>query len=120
MTMNTLEKILEILKKCAYVATPRQRVNRKKGIPGWNEYVRPYQDKFIFWIDIWKNASCLASRQLADLRRFSTLKYHWTIKQVKRNVDEILKKNTTVTLRNISFKDFWKIIKKIRKKYVLI
>ncbi len=121
MIMDTLEKILEILKKCVYVAIPRQRVNGKKGIPGWNEYVRPYKDKSIFWHGIWKNAGCPASGQLADLRRFSRSKYHWAIKQAKRNADEILKKNTAVTLRNKSFKDFWKIIKKNeRKKYVFI
>ncbi len=114
MKKNTLKKILEILKKCAYVAIPRQRVNGKKGIPGWNEYVRPYKDKSIFWHGIWKNAGCPASGQLADLRRFSRSKYQWAIKQAERNADEILKKNTAVTLRNKSFKDFWKIIKKMK------
>ncbi len=113
MIMNTLEKILQILKKCAYVAIPRQHVN---GIPGWNEYVRPYKDKSLFWHEIWKNAGCPASGQLADLRKFSRSKYHWAIKQSKRNVDEILNRNTAVTLRYKSFKDFWKIIKKMKGK----
>lgn len=40
MILSTLEKILEISKKCAYIATTRQRGNGKKGIPGCNEYVR--------------------------------------------------------------------------------
>ncbi len=72
----TLVKHTDILKKCAYIAIPRHRVTGKKGIPGWNEYVRPYKDKSIFFNDIWKNAGCLASGQLADLRRFSRSKYH--------------------------------------------
>ena len=66
------------------------------------------------WHDIWKNAGCPANGQLADLRRFSRLKYHWAIKQAKRNVDEIQKENTAVTLRNKSFKDFWKTIKNMK------
>ena len=101
--MNTLGKIIEILKKCAYIAIPRKNANGKMGIPGWNEYVRPCKDKSIFWQDIWENAGCPANGQLADLRRFSRLKYHWAIKQAKRNVDEIQKENTAVTLRNKSF-----------------
>ena len=39
--LNTLGKIIEILKKCAYIAIPRKSVNGKMGIPGWNEYARP-------------------------------------------------------------------------------
>ncbi len=46
--MDSLGKIIEKLKKCAYIAIPRQRVNGNRGIPGWNEYVRPYKDKSIF------------------------------------------------------------------------
>ncbi len=65
--MNTLGKLLEILKKCEYIAITRQHVNGKRRIRGWNEYVRPYEDKSIFWHDIWKNAGCLASGQLSDL-----------------------------------------------------
>ncbi len=52
--MNTLGKILEILKKCVYIAMPRQRVNGKRETPGCNEYVRPYKDKFLCWHDMEK------------------------------------------------------------------
>ncbi len=112
--MNIWENITEILKKCANIAIPRQCVNGKRGVPGWNEFVKPYKDKSIFWNDVWKNAGSPASGQLADLRRFSRSKYHWAVKPVKRNADEIIKKKTAFTLRNKSFKDFWKIIKKMK------
>ncbi len=101
--MKILENITEILKKCANIAIPRQNVNGKRGVPGWNEFVKPYKDKYIFWNDVWKNVGSPVSGQLADLRRFSRLKYHWAIKQVKRNVDEIIKEKTAFTLRNKSF-----------------
>ncbi len=74
--MNSLENITEILKKCANIAIPRQSVNGKPGIPGWNEFVKPYKDKSIFWNDVWKNAGSPDNGQLADLRRFSRSKYH--------------------------------------------
>ncbi len=50
--MDSLGKITEVLKKCAYIAILRQRVNGNRGIPGWNEYIRQYMDKSIFWHDI--------------------------------------------------------------------
>ncbi len=77
-------------------------------MPVWNEHVRLYKDKSIIWHDIWKNAGCPTSGQLPDLRRFSRSKYHWAIKQVKRNLDEVLRENTAVTLRNKSFRVFSK------------
>ena len=112
--MNSLENITEILKKWANIVIPRLSVNGKPGIPGWNEFVKPYKDKSIFWNDVWKNAGSPDSGQLGDLRRFSRSKYHWAIKQVKTNADEFVKEKTAFTLRHKSFKDFWITIKKMR------
>ena len=112
--MNSLENITEILKKWANIVIPRLSVNGKPGIPGWNEFVKPYKDKSIFWNDVWKNAGSPDSGQLGDLRRFSRSKYHWAIKQVKTNADEFVKEKTAFTLRHKSFKDFWTTIKKMR------
>ncbi len=104
--MNSLENITEILKNCANIAIFRQSVNGKPGIPGWNKFVKPYKDTSIFWNDVLKNAGSLGNGQLADLKRFSRSKYHWTIKQIKRNVDEFVKEKTAFTLRQKSFKNF--------------
>ncbi len=110
--MISFENITEILKKCANIAIPMQSVNEKPGIPGWNEFVKPY--KSIFWNDIWKNAGIPDNWQLADLRMFSRSKCHWVIKQIKGNADEFVKEKTSFTLRQKSLKDFWTTIKKMR------
>ncbi len=41
-------------------------MNGKRGVPGWNEFVKPYKDKSIFWNDVWKNAGSpgLAGRNI--------------------------------------------------------
>ncbi len=101
--MNSLENITKILRKCANIAIPRQRVSGKPGIPGWNEFVKPYKDKSIFWNDVWKNAGSPDSGQLADIRRISRSKYHWAIKEIKRNADELIKEKTAFTLSHKSF-----------------
>ena len=28
----------------------------QKGIPGWNEYVKPFQDESLFWHSLWRAA----------------------------------------------------------------
>ncbi len=90
------------------------RVSRNLGIPGWNEFVKPYKDKFLFWNDVWKNAGSSDSGQLADLKRFSRSKYHWAIKQIKRNAYGFIKEKRAFTFRHKSFKEFWTTIKKMR------
>ncbi len=86
-------------------------VNGKPGIPGWNEFVKLYKDKSIFRNGVWKNAGSTDNGQLADLRKFSRSKYHWAIKQIKRNAYEFVKEKAAFTLRQKSFKDFWTTIK---------
>ncbi len=98
--MNTLEKITDILNNCVNTTIPRQQGNSRRGIPKWNECVKPYKEKSISWNDIWKNAGCPSSGQLADLRRFSRPKYHWAIKQAQTNADNILKERASLSLKN--------------------
>ena len=66
----------------------------KKGIPGWNTHVQPYKDKSIFANDMWKQAGRPVSGPLTDMRKSTRAKYHWAIKQVKKQKDTILLNNT--------------------------
>ena len=83
-----------------------------KGIPGWNTYVKPYKDASILWNDMWKQAGKPTNGPLAEKRRCARTKYHWAIKQVKRQKDSILLNNTANQLLNKSYREFWTTIKK--------
>ena len=111
--MQKLEELFNILIVSAHDTIPIQFVNGKKGIPGWNEFVKPYKEKSIFWNDVWKSADMPRIGQLAELRRFSRAKYHWAIKQVKREKDNIVLYNTAQQLASKSFHEFWITIKKL-------
>ena len=47
------------------------------------------------------------------MRRFTRTKYHWAIKQVKKEKDNILLNNTAQQLACKSFQEFWITIKKL-------
>ena len=37
-------------------------------IPGWNEYVKPFQDESLFWDGVWKAAGCPNIGELCNIR----------------------------------------------------
>ena len=111
--IEKLDELMDILIMCAHDTIPVHTINSKKGIPGWNNYVKPYKDKSIFWNDIWKSAGKPIVGQLADLRKFTRAKYHWAIKQVKREKDNIILHNTAQQLASKSFREFWITMKKL-------
>ena len=113
---DKVDEIMNIMTLCAEIAIPRKCLgnNRKNGIPGWNEFVKPYKDKSIFWNDIWICNGKPTSGLLFDLRRFARSKYHWAIKQVKKNEDNIILNKTAQQLATKSYNDFWKTIKNLR------
>ena len=52
---------------------------------------------------------------LASVRRLTRAKYHWAIKQVKANTDNIIRAKTASLLQRKSFTQFWNVIKNINK-----
>ena len=111
--LQKLDELIDILIISAHDTIPVYTINNKKGIPGWNTFVKPYKEKYIFWNDIWKSAGKPQTGQLADLRKFTRAKYHWAIKQVKREKDNIILNNTAQQLARKSFCEFWQTMKKL-------
>ena len=100
---------------CAELTIPTRLVsNKPKGIPGWNEFVRPYKDKSILCNELWVSAGKPTSGPLFNERKSARYKYHWAIKYVKKNKENIILTKTAQQLTNKSFRDFWKFIRKFK------
>ena len=113
--IEKIDEILEIMTIAAELTIPTKIVtNEPKGIPGWNEYVKPYKNKSIFCHDLWVSAGKPTSGQLFDDRKFARYKYHWAIKQARKNKDNIILNKTAQQLTQKSFNEFYKTIKKLK------
>ena len=115
--IDKLNELIEIMTICAELTIPIQKINsnnNKRGIPGWNDFVKPYKDQSIFWNELWVSDGKPPSGELFDHRKFARYKYHWAIKQVKKNKDKIILNKTAQQLTNKSYRDFWKTIKKLK------
>ena len=50
---------------CAELTIPTKKITSEpKGIPGWNEFVKPYKNKSIFCHEVWVSAGKPTSGQL--------------------------------------------------------
>ena len=113
--IEKVDEILEIMTVAAELTIPTKIVtNEPRGIPGWNEYVRPYKDRSIFCHELWVSAGKPPSGQLFNDRKFARYKYHWAIKQVRKNKDNIILNKTAQQLTNKSFNEFYKTIKRLK------
>ena len=110
-----VDEILDIMTLCAELTIPIKKItNEPKGIPGWNEFVKPYKNKSIFCHELWVSAGKPTSGQLFNDRKNARYKYHWAIKQVKKNKESIILNKTAHQLTHKSFNEFYKTIKKLK------
>ena len=69
-------------------ATPKlcNRPDKKstKRLPGWNELVRDLHQTAMFWHSIWKSSGSPNVGILANIRRSTRAKYHYSVKFLKK------------------------------------
>lgn len=87
----------------------------RKGIPGWNEYVKPYQDESLFWNSLWRAAGNPDQGDLYQLHRESKMQYKYAVRRLKRASNNIKKDNFINGLLNGGVNIFTEI-KKLRGK----
>ena len=113
-----IDELLEILISSGDEVIPKKRIssNSKGGIMGWNDFVKPFKEKSIFWNNVWKNAGSPQQGELANVRRFARYKYHWALnlKKVRKQNDDIILHKTANQLLNKSFRHFWATIKNLK------
>ena len=97
-------------------ALPKTTFNRSKRKPGWNEFVRPAREKLLLWHNIWTNAGRPKTGTLADIMRWTRAAYHYAIRRIKREEDDIVKERFAATITSDQNRDFWTEVQKIANK----
>ena len=83
-------------------------------IPGWNEYVKNARESSLFWHDIWTQCGKPRDGVVADVMRRARASYHYAIRFVKRNENNIVNEHLAEALVNNRGRDFWREVKHIR------
>jgi hypothetical protein len=85
-----------------------------KRVPGWSERVEPLRQKSLFWHGIWVDCDRPRSGAVADCMRRTRAAYHYAIRQVKRDEDNIVRERIAAALLDDPGRNFWAEIKSIR------
>ena len=81
-------------------------------IPGWNERVEPLRQKSLFWHNIWCDCGRPKNGVVADCMRRSRASYHYSIRQVKKDEDNIIRERIANALIDDPTRNFWSEVKK--------
>ena len=82
-----------------------------KAIPGWNEQVKSYRERSLFWHWIWLEAGKPMNGYVYNIMKRTRHQYHYAIRCAKRNNTEIIRTKLADNMSNS--KDFWKELQKI-------
>jgi len=83
-------------------------------VPGWTEHVKPLHDDSLFWHAMWIDCGRPKTGVVPDVMRRTRAKYHYAIRQIKRDEDNIVRERIANALINDPTRNFWDEVKKIR------
>lgn len=83
-------------------------------MPGWSEHVKPLREKSMFWRSIWLDCGRPKTGTVADSMRRTRPAYHYAIRRVRKEEEDILRERIAVTMPNDSSRNFWAEIRRLR------
>ena len=113
--MNYLNAISNAMTLASHYSIPKCKAYNSNEIPGWNDYVKPFQDAAIEAYELWKNAGRPENCPLDYQRKFKRRQYHRAVNKVKNEKEYVLKSRVSEKLNHSNFQQFWKIIKDLKK-----
>ena len=82
--------IMDAISKSVKTNIPYTSVGaRKKIIPGWREYIKPYKDDAAFWHAIWESAARPLNNNLHLIMKKTRNKYHHILRIVKNREKQL-------------------------------
>jgi len=82
-------------------------------LPGWNEHVAPLREKSVLWHDIWVSCGRPRDGLVANIMRRTRASYHYAVRYIKRNSQEIIKDRFASAILDNRDRDFWREAKKV-------
>ena len=101
----------------ASVNIPSTKQNQKHKMSEWNENVQHSKEIALFWRSIWLNNNSPRQGIVADIMQITRAKYHYCIREVKKN--ELLLHKKQAMARSIAennSSNLWTECRKIRQK----
>ena len=108
--------ILDACKVAAERSVGLKRRGRAKVLPGWNEFVKPFQEKAILWHAIWKSSGRPREGTIAAIRRMTRAKYRYAVRFIKKNEDACRARSMADALLQNRSRDLWNEVRRVSSK----
>ena len=89
----------------------------EKHLAGCNEHIRPYREKSLICHHMWMDADKPRHGVLAGIMRSTRSKYHFKIRELRKNEDHIRKLAFAENILENKHRDFWKEVNKMRHRH---
>ena len=86
-----------------------------KIIPGWNEHVKEHAERASMWHNIWVNSGRPTHGYLANIRRKTRLKYHYTLRRVVKDNKIMRNEKMGEAISQNNDRVLWDEVKKMTK-----
>jgi len=108
--------IIDACIEAGHKCIPRTGVHSKNNFrtPGWSVYVEPLRQKSLFWHAMWKDCGRPRNGVVADCMRRARASYHYGIRRIRNEEDEIVRRRMAESLSGADGRNFWNEVRKIR------
>ena len=116
------DKIIEICKDSSdeYLPKSGQPKTGNREIPGWNEHVKPFHDKALFWHDIWVQCGRPRHREVSRIMRMTRAKYHYAVRSVLKEQIKIRNDKMAEAISSDNDRNLWEEVRKMKKSHKLL
>ena len=83
-------------------------------VPGWNQFVKPYKEKALFWHGLWVVNGRPQYGVVADVRRHTRAQYHKAIKRAKAMESSLRFFNMANRFESGQMKEFWSEVMRMK------
>ena len=94
-------------------AFPHTSKYGRKPTPDRTEYVEPHRSKSIFWHKMWLECGRPKSGVVADIMRRTRASYHYAVRRVKKNEQEIVRQRFAEAALSNNNRDIWSEVRRI-------
>ena len=106
------ELITCCLKAGALAFPCKKMLYTTKKIALWNEKVKPYREKSVFWHNIWMSCNRPKSGIVFDIMRKSRAQYHYAVQAIRQSESNARKEQFLLNTQYCSVNEFWYNVKR--------
>ena len=108
------DKLVSTLIACGKTCLPTRSPSFRT-VTGWNDFCKDMKRDADFWYKIWKEAGCLHTGVLFDIKKSTKKKYKSSVRRLKRKQNQLTREKLAKSFAGRKKTGFWSAVKQLRR-----